>query len=84
MFVNAWRATLEMESIATVWACVRTVLCLEGWGRMNEQIECLMICASLPSSCEAAIQAVLLLSEKSGRGMDPNSGSPRHLSFLIF
>jgi len=35
--VNAGKATLEMESIATVRACVRAVLCLGGWGRISEQ-----------------------------------------------
>lgn len=32
MSVNAWKAMLEMESIAMVWAGGRPLLCLEGWG----------------------------------------------------
>lgn len=53
MSANAWRATLEMESIATVRARVRAVPCLDVWGRVNEQETCLMMWASLASSCEA-------------------------------
>lgn len=84
--VNAWRATLETESIATVRACVRAVLCLEGWGRMNEQETCLRIWASLASICDAVKWAVwFFLKNLVGAWVltvaPPDSW---HLSFLPF
>lgn len=50
MSANAWRATQETGSIATVWECVRAVLPLGGCGRRNEQETQLMIWGRSASS----------------------------------
>lgn len=47
---NAWRATQETGSIATVWECVRAVLPLGGCGRRNEQETQFMIWGRSASS----------------------------------